>query len=268
MMGDTIFLIPAIKNIKSYFPDAHITFICSPTGHTISKYIKEIDETIVYNFYHPFWAKKQLKKKLKNNSFDYFFNYDTSDDYKKMFNNLIKTKLKYEMTSNSEQINDFSVIQKSDTHAVVNYLNLAKKANIPIKINRYSIRIPDQIKRLALAFKTKKNNSGQTALIGFHCGNHTMNTNTTFKKKEINFRSWSINNYIDMAILLSKKYNIKIILTGSFFERKATNIIEKELKKKAIPVLNMAGKTKSMKSFLKTLLACDLFFLGIQNQCI
>jgi len=64
-IGDTIILIPTFRAIKKKFPEAELTFLCTPVNYEIAKKIPYLDKIIncdVHGFlYNPFKLLSFLK---------------------------------------------------------------------------------------------------------------------------------------------------------------------------------------------------------------
>jgi ADP-heptose:LPS heptosyltransferase len=155
-----------------------------------------------------------------------------------------------------QQIHQFKNPTK---HAAEQYLDLIKLANIPVIDTNYCFTLPPKIDLLAKTYR-KSYSDKYKRIVGVHCGNHVLNTNYFLKKVPFVPRVWSSENFIGLIKLLNKNYpDTLFVLTGGFYEKKITKKIAKILKKANIANKEMAGKTKTMSSFLALLKSFDLY---------
>jgi heptosyltransferase I len=267
MLGDTLFIVPALKNIRRTYPNAQIIVIVSPVGKAIIEETSLVDKIIVYNIYYPKWSAFWLKNKLKKDQADLYFNFDASEDYHTIFSSCLKSKKVYRMVR--DYVDDSSIQLKQQSgeklsdHIVDQYLSLLEKADIHIKETDYVF--PSHSKKcdsFYAQYKNKLSPNGQK-LIGIHAGNHVYNTNKLFQKIGFVPRAWSLPYYCQLAEKLATQHtNSIIVLTGGFYEKKMASTIEAHLQKKNLPVINMAGKTHSTVAFLGLLRTLSLMLCG------
>lgn len=75
-IGDVILSTPTIKNIRVYFPDAHIAFMCNPQTRDIIEGNPYVDEVIVYDkkrTHKSLWASIRFALRLRKKNFDWVF---------------------------------------------------------------------------------------------------------------------------------------------------------------------------------------------------
>lgn len=73
-VGDVILSTPVIKNLRAYFPQAHIAFMCRPYTKDILEGNPALDEVIVYDKYgkhRSFWSTLRFAFSLRKKKFDW-----------------------------------------------------------------------------------------------------------------------------------------------------------------------------------------------------
>ncbi|MFC1770785.1 glycosyltransferase family 9 protein [Candidatus Margulisiibacteriota bacterium] len=266
MLGDTLFTLPAASNIQAKYPNAKLYFLASPPGNKLLEAFGFKGQILTYNIYYPKLTKYFLRKKLSKIQFDYFFNFDCSEEFHSFYQTTVNTKKWFRMTNKITEDGTKQLIQETGsglkTHIVDQYNKLIEMADIPVIKKDYVF--PDyqnNIEKFEKSFSKKLKSSPNNLLFGIHPGNHAYNTNTLFKDLGFIPRAWSLNNFAKLGLLLYKRYpGCKIVLTGSFYEKKLTNKIEKQLIKNNIPVINLAGRTNNLFKFLGLLKSLNLFF--------
>lgn len=236
-IGDTILLIPTLRKIKEKFPEAKLTFICSPINESIVKKIPYVDEIVVIKVYsfltNPFFFLRTIKqlRKLK---------YDIVIDAGQWerISVILLAFLRYHFSVGFKTRKQFKhflyddiALHKPDKHELENFLDLL----IPI-----GITIDDKDKNLEYFLSEKdfkfaddfweKHGLFNHTVICFHpgCGENGAP------------REWAIENYIALGKrLLDYDENIRILITGAPVEVERCNEISAGISANTI---NTAGK--------------------------
>jgi len=73
-LGDVILSTPVISNLRNYFPDAYIAFMCRPYVKDVLEKNPYLDEVIIYDKYgkhKSFWGSFDFSLQLRKNNFDW-----------------------------------------------------------------------------------------------------------------------------------------------------------------------------------------------------
>lgn len=229
-MGDVIMSSPAFRALKETF-GCRITLLTSSMGSLIAPFIKEIDETIVFDL--P-WIKTkneiysdkcfQLIKKLKTYNFDaaiiftvYSQNPLPAALLAYMAN--IPLRLAYCRENPYRLLTDwipdkepYSFIQ----HQVERDLNLVKHIGATTTDDKLHLHFSDKNYESCLQKLSAQSININNGFIILHAG-------VSEKKREYPVEYW-----IETAKLLHKKTGLPILLTGSSAEKKLTDDIQQQ----------------------------------------
>lgn len=236
-IGDTIILIPTLKKIKEKFPDAKLTFICSPINESTVRKIPYVDELIsirVYSFLkNPFLFFKIIKQIRK-------INYDIVIDAGQWerIGVILLAFLRYHFSVGFKTRKQFKhflyndiVEHKPDKHELENFLDLLQPIGIVIdeKDKNLEYFLTEKDYKFASEFWNLNDLNGKT-VICLHpgCGENGLP------------REWAIENYIALGKRLVRfDDNIRILITGSQIEIERCNKIAEGIGEN---VINTAGK--------------------------
>lgn len=241
-IGDGILLIPTLRKLKSSFPNAKITFMCSDINLSVIQKIPYVDNIIncrVYdflknpvNFYRFVKALRKTKYEVvidagqweRINSLITIF---TRRDYSIGF----RTKGQWKHV-----VNDAVVAHSRTKHEVENFMDLLMPLGIVPVSGEYDFDelqleffLKPEHREFRDKFWTENNLEGKT-VICFHpgCGENGKP------------REWALENYINVGKRLhDSDNNIVILITGTNFERYLCDPLYEALKDFAI---NTAGK--------------------------
>ena len=240
-IGDAILLIPTLRKIKSSFPGAKLTFMCSEVNRSIVEKIPYIDEIInceVHSFLKQPLNFFRFIKSLRKVKYDIVID---AGQWERI-NSLIVTftKRAYSIGFKTKGqwkhvVNDAIVEHSRTKHELENFMDLLIPLGIVPVDGSYhfdELQLEFFLKPEHRAFRDnfwKVHGLEDKTVICFHpgCGENGKP------------REWDINNYI----LLGKKLeeydeNIRILLTGTKFERHFSDKIHTDLPNVTI---NMAG---------------------------
>jgi heptosyltransferase-3 len=130
-IGDTLLVSGVIRELRDFFPEAHITMICARGNALISDMIRELDEKLVFDMSKPFKCFRKLRKIEKCDLLLDFGPWPR-------INSLISFALRadYKIGFEKEDMHRHyvydQVVQHSDRiHELDNYRNLLRAALIP-----------------------------------------------------------------------------------------------------------------------------------------
>ncbi len=212
-IGDTIILIPTFRAIKKKFPEAELTFLCTPVNYEIAKKIPYLDKIIncdVHGFlYNPFKLLSFLKD-LRKINYDVVIDGSQWERIASLFT--LFTKSHYSIGFNTEKqyrqfVYDRVVPHLRNKHELENFLDLITPLGVEITESDKSLEyfLNEDDKKFANDFWAKHNLSDRL-VICFHpgCGDNGQP------------REWEIERYIELGKRL-KVYddNITIMITGA-----------------------------------------------------
>lgn len=241
-IGDAILLIPMIRKLKSSFPDSDITFMCSDINLAVIKKISYVDKIInckVYDFIkNPFSFIKFIRE-LRRTRYDVIIDAGqwervnsiitvfANKDYSIGFRT--KKQLKH-------VVNDAVVEHSKTKHELENFMDLLIPLGIVPLTGMYDyddLQLEFFLDENHRNFRDKfwkEHSLEDKIVICFHpgCGENGKP------------REWGAENYLETGLkLINWNDNIRIILTGTAFEKHFSDEIEKILKNY---VINTAGK--------------------------
>ncbi|MEX2016918.1 MAG: glycosyltransferase family 9 protein, partial [Candidatus Pacearchaeota archaeon] len=237
-IGDSILLLPAIKNLKEK-TGARVTVICANENFPVFQGQDFIDKIIILDnkILNPFKALHAVIKVRRENpdlvidtthssNLSAFFSYFTGA-YCIGFSNPV-TKIKNKMYDNFVELD-------TKKHAVFNYLDLFQIAKIGYEKEKIKLVKPLYTKRneLKIAEIIKSNKK----IIGIHAISSPL------------FKKWSPENFTKLIKFISAKNHIPVFIgseaEGKFVEEIISHLNEKERKK----VMNLCGKTNISELF-------------------
>ncbi len=236
-IGDTILLIPTIRSLKKAYPEAELTFLCTPVNFSVVNKIPYVDKVIninVHSFLRNVFKFRTFLKEYRS------IKYDISIDggqWERMSTLMsVAAKAEYYIGFKTEGQNKHhlydSVIDHSRTvHEAENFLDLLEPLNINItsedKKLEYFLNANDY--KFADDFWTE-NNLTRKKVIVFHPG-----CGINGKARE-----WEPERFVELGERLYKTdKEIRFIITGSDVEKDITDFIHNKLGNSAI---NLAGK--------------------------
>ncbi|MCC6865331.1 MAG: glycosyltransferase family 9 protein [Ignavibacteria bacterium] len=241
-IGDAILLIPTLRKLKSSFPNAKITFMCSDINVSVIEKIPYIDKIIncrVYDFLKNPMNFYRFVKELRKTKYEVVIDAGQWERINSLIT--IFTKRDYSIGFRTEWqwkhvVNDAVTAHSRTKHEVENFMDLL----IPLGIVPISGEYDYDDLQLEF-FLTKehrlfskdfwmKNNLENKTVICFHpgCGENGKP------------REWALENYISVGKRLhDSDKNIVILITGTNYERYLCDPLYETLKDYSI---NTAGK--------------------------
>jgi len=254
-IGDTMFSIPLIKEIKKNLPESKIDVLVMWEG---SKQILEnnpdIDKIYQFNMFDEGILKTLIfLKKLRNKKYDFSFNtYPQSKIHYKIVAALIGAKIRIgHIYDNFNPLNSFllnkTIRQDYNIHAIENNLNLLKfVGEKKLKKHNYKFNLRNKDKKKAENF-VEKNKLKNKNLIGIHVGSGST--------KNLFLRRWPLQNYYNLIKKLLKDKNNRILLFGGSKELKENNFLINKIDDKKVILV----RTDNIKETAAIIKKCRIF---------
>lgn len=236
--GDLVMLTPAIKLIRTNFPDSEITLLVSDKYKEIIENNPYIDNLISVKCFENknrnyFDILKTLKL-IREQKFDLLINFHTSLKMNLFaFLSGVKERIGFDINGGFLNTKVIKYFKLKGKHESVKYIELLKAIGINPKIKKieYKIHVPYKLEKcLDKKLKSKKIKKNMK-LIGFVIGG---SENSKFHLN----RRWPIQNWISLANKIQEKdKKIKILLIG---DKKDWEIGEK-IKNETMNTINLCG---------------------------
>ena len=232
-IGDTLFNTPVFRAFKQNFPNKKAVAVLDPRNYVLFKNDPNLDEIILYrNKWRNFF---QIAKILKNKKIDTIFILHSNEPQATPLAVFSGAKYIFKLPNLHNEFNKFHSNSPSDEnlneYVVQRRLNQLKFIGIDSSDTKMQIFFDDDdFTSVNEIFE----NSKKFKFIGFQMGASVIS------------RQWIFEYWGELAKMLLKHENIKIILTGSPGERKITDRLEQILGSDR--VLNLAGNFNLRKS--------------------
>ena len=264
-IGDVINVLPALRLLRSQFPNARITWLVEDRASEILRDHPDVDEVIIYP--RKKWQSGILKvnkslniiseslsfyKRLRKNHYDLVI--DFQGNLKSAVMNLITgsgNRLGFgrgyckEFNYLSTQYHAYPVGKK--IHRIENNISLLKVLGIETKFLRPELPVSKEDEEYISEFINKKANPSLPIII-IHPGTSKFGS----------FKQWSPPNYTLLADMILEKYDASIIFTWGPDDFDAVEEIIKNMKHKALP----ACETTSIKQLIALIKRATLFIGG------
>ncbi|MCX8009792.1 MAG: glycosyltransferase family 9 protein [Ignavibacteria bacterium] len=228
-IGDSILTLPMVVHLKENFPESEITFLAQNYTKPILKFCKSIDEIIAVDDFS-FWS---LVKNLNKQKFDYaFLVYPNFKIALALFLARIPKRIGTKYRWYSFLLNQrVPLHRKYNTKHEAQYnISLLSSIGLNTELSldelQFDVYFDNQIQN---SVKTKLENLGvdlSKKIIILHVGSFGSAID------------WKIENFYDLALLITKSFDVNIILTGSLEEK---NIIDKYFNSSLQNIFNTSG---------------------------
>ncbi|CAN5652366.1 glycosyltransferase family 9 protein [soil metagenome] len=236
-IGDTVLLIPTVRTLKKTFPEAEITFVCTPVNYSIVKNIPYVDKVIninVHSFIKNIFSFFKFLKEYRSIEYDISIDGGQWERMSALMAVLSRSKYYIGFKTKGQYkhfLYDSIILHSPDTHETENFLELLEPLNIKVtsedKKLEYFLSGDDF--KFAEDFWIKNDLFGKN-VIAFHPG-----CGVDGKAKE-----WDPDNFVELGKrLLKNDQNYRFIITGTEVEWVLNESISKAIGNKAI---NLAGK--------------------------
>jgi len=249
-IGDTILMIPMLRTLKKNFPEAEISFLCSPINKAVAGKIKYIDKIIncnVHSFINPLNFFKFIKNLRK-------VHYDILIDAGQWerINSIITTFSKNHFSIGFKTSGQFKhfiysrvAIHLRNKHELENFLDLL----IPL-----GVVLTDEDKKLEYFLTEKNLEVADTFWKEYNLENKTVICLHPGCGENGQPREWSNENYIKLGKrLIEFDSSFRLLLTGAETDVTRCKVIEEGIGN----IINTAGKY-SIDDIVAIIGKCDL----------
>ena len=236
-IGDSILLIPTLRTLKKRFPDAELTFVCSPINYSVIKKIPYVDKIVncdVHSFLKNPLNFIKFILSLRKDKYDILIDAGQWERINAITAAFVKSDCSVGFRTKGQFkhfIYDKVVPHLRDKHELENFLSLLEPLGIAIteedKQLEYFLTPDDE--RFAEEF-WNDNALNERTVICLHpgCGENGKP------------REWADERYIDLGKrLIAYDPSITILITGAPLELERCNIIAAGIENN---VINTAGK--------------------------
>jgi ADP-heptose:LPS heptosyltransferase len=264
-IGDVINVLPALRLLRSQFPNARITWLVEDRACEILRDHPDVDEVIIYP--RKKWQSGILKvnkslniiseslsfyKRLRKNHYDLVL--DFQSNLKSAVMNLI-TGSGDRLGFGKGHCKEFNYLSTKHhaypagkkIHRIEKNLSLLKELNIETRFLRPELPVSKEDEEYISEFITNKANPSLPIII-IHPGTSKFGS----------FKQWSPPNYTLLADMILEKYEANIIFTWGPDDFDAVEEIIKNMKHKALP----ACETTSIKQLIALIKRATLFVGG------
>lgn len=261
-LGDVVQMIPLIGNLRKNYRNAKISVIVALNVHA-----EILDCTgLVDNYYFLNPRKMTLReiisfiKKIRKEKYEIgFLSPITNKRLGAALLYILGCKYRVGEVSKNKKLlinNNITIEEDSSLHRVDRNLNLLKAANIKIYDLNPFMRINEDYRYEAK--KKIEHLNQKNKLIGICIGTNPVEQKKGFKRIPYEAKKWSLNNYINLIIKLSKNHNV--ILIGGKKEEEEIKEFHNLLKSNN-RIINFINKTTIMES-AALINECDLVIGG------
>lgn len=219
-IGDSVLLEPIIREIKSLYPDSHITFICSKSNISLVKILPNIDEIFLFQMNNPLSSLFEIKKMKK---YDVLLDFAPWARINSIISYFAPAKFKVGFKRKGmyrHYVYDSSVAHRDDLHEIENYRNLLRGADIQPKGYIPTLNIE---KNPVLEYEE---------YIVFHMfpgGSSVL------------LRSWDSMKWLELGHQLQKRYNCPIVFTGGDEDKLESDHLSSLFNQQGIYAKSVAG---------------------------
>ena len=255
-MGDIIFALPAVTQIKKKYPNAHISWIADERCADIIKDNPLIDNLIVFDRTHITLSYlKQIYKKLKDQKFD------LSIDFHGLFKSAFIVKMagaKFKLASSSTNgMREFSWLfskeikpESVNTHCIERHLAVAKYLGCDVNTDNldYSLCVDDKYISQVKEILQKENVDFNKKIVLIHPGGGWIS------------RRWQSEKFAQIIDLMNENYDINVILIGGKEGGASEKGLDEEIisLSKTKKIKNLTGKL-TLKQLMAIFKLADLF---------
>ncbi|AQW88190.1 glycosyltransferase, family 9 [Campylobacter pinnipediorum subsp. caledonicus] len=226
-IGDTLFSTPVFRVFKQHYPDVKTIALLNPKNAKLFENDPNLDEIVLYNGRWKSFLK--IRNILKSKNIDIAFLLHSNEPQATPLAFLSGVKYIFKLPNDRNYFNFLNSNKPTpypeNTHVVLSRLQQLEFIGIKSTDTRMQLFLNENDRNIARTILKRKH--GQK-IIGFQICAST------------NSRMWTIERWCELANLILKNNNTRIVLTGSPQEKVLTNILEEKINNNR--VLNIAGK--------------------------
>jgi heptosyltransferase II len=227
-IGDVLFTTPLVKNLKHYFPDSRIVFICGERVAPILENNPHIDEVIAFNrgdFKRYYKQGKlaaikrlwQVVLKLKRYKFNLCFDLSLEHRYSLLLKLLgVKMRIGYDFKGRGRFLtHKIELDEYKDKHVAEYHLELLNFLNLEPRPERLEFFLSSRQKEWAqdfLRLKGVKENDILIAIAPF--GGEAFG-------EQFEIKQWPAENFASLCDILCQRYRAKIVIMAGPKEKNA-----------------------------------------------
>lgn len=230
-IGDTILLGAMIAELKSAYPNSHLTVICSNSNVGMVKNFTDVDEIVLFRMGRPIYS---LFKIWRLPPFDVVFDFGSWPRINGLISWAARSSFRVgfkRFDTYRHYIYDAQVMHSDELHEIDNYRNILRAVNIPILGLLPDLRTSEHIRK----------NGNYVVLHPYPGGAMEQQ------------RKWDEVNWEELGERISQCYGYTILLSGGSLDYLSAERIKVRLEQKGVKVENIAGKynLKQMASVLQ-----------------
>lgn len=227
-LGDVLMLMPLIRTLQAYLPNAQLTWVISRPAYDLVEGMDNVEFIVINkpNSLADYW---RFRKQMHTRCFDVLLAAQASFRANLLYPLIhAKRKIGYDSVRAKDGHHWFirESIQPGHDHTLDGFLKFADVLGIEKKEIRWDLPIPEHCREWAHAHLPKAN--GPIVLV-----------NPAASKAE---RSWSVERYIEIIKYLQSRWHAEVILTGG--PGSADKAFGQEIVAASPEVINLIGKTK------------------------
>jgi lipopolysaccharide heptosyltransferase II len=220
-IGDTLWGTPAIRALKETYPDSYLGVLTNQIGSELLQENPNIDEFFIFKRGgRGFVSLLRLLKVLRQRKFEIAFIFHASD---RIIWPLVFFSGVCEIIGLNRDNKGLNFILTKTVHSLIrshiieNRLAIVQQIGAHTEQRTLEIYLTDTERRKVKQFLRDRGIKGNSLLIGFHPGAKYV------------YRRWPAKNFVQLGAALTKKYNCKILVTGSREERSLINDIATQI---------------------------------------
>ena len=245
-IGDVLFSLPLIKNLKESFPTSKIFYLCNKRTYPVLENNSLINKTFVYErdefeavkkISKVLWIKKIRKfiLEIKKENIDIAIDLSLNPQFG-FFSWFagIKKRIGYNYKNRGKFLTKKIKFQGyEEKHVIEYYLDLLDLIGIKPKYRQTEIVLSqDQIKKAKDFLKQQEVDDNELVIAIAPCGGASWGRDSYRKH-------WPKENFVALADKLIDKYQARVILAGSSNEKEAIEKIESLMQKSCIKAINL-----------------------------
>jgi heptosyltransferase-3 len=235
LLGDTVLLAPAVRELKRKFPHSHIDMLCTSINRGIVKKWGEINETIIINSLTDVLIPPRFFKivcSLRRKKYDLVLDFEEWFRITALITYLTGAKKRVGFKTEGQYrhyLYTDTVDHGRNKHEVECFLDIIRMVGVENPASYLELSVDNESLRVVCGL-LEKNEIARDRFIIVHpgCGRNGRR------------RQWMYERYAEFVNFVMKKYDVGVVITGSADDADAAENVASLLEKAC---LNLAGKT-------------------------